>query len=475
MRGNFIDTIENRLLLRLAAFRRRRVFESDPVDCQERLLSRLLKRCCDTAFGRRYSFHSIDSVGQFLTSVGPNSYADLKPWIDRVFNGEKDVLFAGRPACFGTTSGTEGQAKLIPQNRAMLRDARMGAIDAALIGGLSRKSMLWHNGKALYIGPRKASHTDNWNIFAEGTAFVYLQAAPFRARFVPKYEHLPANDENADYGVLIERIKTNRITMVAGNPLEIADFLRATKTVMPQVEIVINCGYWALDQENVYKNAFVNATVLDVYGSNEGIWGLPVSLGRFLLNFRRVFFSFVALGTGDKAISFKDVQPGRKYRLCVTTSGGLWNYMTGDVVCFESITPPVFRLCGRSGRILPLGDDWLTENEVVTAVHGAGLNITRYCLSKEGRGCILYVDGDIRGADVIDQNLCRLNSGYARMRSSGELVKLIVRRRNMNTGRTAKSAKIEVEPHLAQEGDRYVHLAQHKDKHLPGMSSYSRS
>jgi len=444
MHGNFIDTFENRLLLGFAAFRKRRVFESDPVDCQKKVLGRLLKTGSTTAFGRRHNFHSIGSVGEFLSSTGPNSYADLKPWIDRIFNGEKNVLFAGRPVCFGTTTGTEGRAKLIPQNYAMLKDTRMGAIDAALIGGLSRKSMLWHKGKALYIGPRKASHTGNWKIFAEGTGFVYLQPAPFRGRFVPKYEHLPEKDDKADYDFLIECIKTNRITTVAGNPLEIADFLEATKIVMPQVEIVINCGYWALDQEHIYKNAFVNATILDVYGSNEGIWGLPVSFGKFLLNYRRVFFSFVPLGTDSKVVSLECVQPGRKYRLCVTTSGGLWNYITGDVVCFESIRPPVFWLSGRSSRVLPLEDDWLTENEVAIAVHGTGLNITKYCLSQERQGCVLYVDGDIPKAETIDQNLGRVNFGYARMRSSGKLDKLVVRRRNMDKGKRAKSAKIEM-------------------------------
>ena len=443
MRGNFINNFENRLLLGFAAFRKKRIFESEPVECQKRELNRLLRNGSATVFGRRHNLNLIGSAEEFLNSVGPNSYADLKPWIDRVVNGEKNILFAGRPVCFGTTTGTEGQSKLIRQNHAMLRDTRMGALDAALIGGLNRKSMLWHNGKSLYIGPRKASHTGNWKIFAEGTGFVYLQPAPFRARFVPKDEQLPGKSEKADYDFLIDCIKSNRITTVAGNPLEIVDFLAATKMIMPEVEIVINCGYWALDQEHVYKNAFVNATVIDVYGSNEGIWGLPVSFGKFLLNYRRVFFSFVPMGTDNKAVSLECVQPGRKYRLCVTTSGGLWNYITGDVVCFESIRPPVFGLCGRNSRVLPLGDDGLTENEVVIAVHKARLNLTRYCLSREGQCCVLYVDGDKPEAEMIDKNLSEVNFAYARLRASGKLDKLIVRRRNMGADKTAKSAKIE--------------------------------
>jgi hypothetical protein len=176
---------------------------------------------------------------------------------------------------------------------------------------------------------------------------------------------------------------------------------------------------------------------------------LPVSLGKFLLNYRRVFFSFVPMGTDNKAVSLECVQPGRKYRLCVTTSGGLWNYITGDVVCFESIRPPVFRLCGRSSRVLPLGDDWLTENEVVIAVHKARLNLTRYCLSLEGQCCVLYVDGDEPEAEMIDRNLSEVNFAYARLRASGKLGSLVVRRRNMDTGKTAKSAKIEVKTEQA--------------------------
>lgn len=439
MRGRFIDNVVNRF----ADFRKRRLFESDPIISQKRVLQRLLKAGAKTAFARQHDFISIGSANEFLSRVAVSSYGDLKPSIDRVLNGQKDVLFPGGPVCFGTTTGTTGKPKLIPQNYPMLRDTRFSAIDALLIGGTYRKSMSWLRGKTLYIGPRKAGHIGKWKVFAEGTGFVYLQAAVLRARIVPKYEQLPQPESRADYEFLLDCLKSNRITVIAGNPLEIADFLLATKTASPQVEIVVNCGYWAVDCEHIYRGAFENATVVDIYGSNEGVWGLPVSFGTFLLNHTRVFFSFAPLGSDGEALSLENVRPGRKYRLCVTTSGGLWNYMTGDVVCFESIRPPVFRLCGRSSRILPVGDDWLTENEVAGAVHGAGLNITKYCLSKEAQGCVLYVDGVTPDAEEIDQNLCRMNLAYARLRTSGKLKTLVVSRRNMETSGMMKSAKIE--------------------------------
>ncbi|MHC4258802.1 MAG: GH3 family acyl-acid amido synthetase [Planctomycetota bacterium] len=445
MSGSTVKSLENRVLLQLAAHRKERLFHADPIPCQEQLLRRLLKSSEHTVFGRIHGFSSIRSSHQFLARVLPRSYPDLKPQIDRILKGEKDILCAGVPKCFGVTTGSEGEPKLIPLNSAVLRSTRTAAIDAALLGSIARRSLSWHWGKTLYIGPRKGRLMGKWMVFSEGTAFVYLQAKPLRARFVPKYESLPGPEENNDNAFLNACISRYPITAVAGNPLEIVDFVCATQIVMPGVEIAINCGYWATDHKHIYEKAFPNASVLDVYGSNEGIWGLPVSFGKFLLNYRRAFFSFLSLEGENMAVGLEGVEVGRKYRLCVTTQGGLWNYSTGDVVCFESIRPPIFVLCGRYSRALPLNEGWLTENEVVNAVRKAGISTQKYCLSRETQGFVLHVDGETPEAEEVGRYLCQMNSAYKRLRASGRLAALTVRRTHMVSGGRAKPVRIKTQ------------------------------
>ena len=231
--------IDDRAFLILASLRKRWLVDGNPGGCQERLLRRMVRRSVNTAFGKEHGFASVRSAKEYLRRIPPRSYDDLRPSIEAILAGRRDVLFPDRPVCFASTTGTEGLAKLIPLNRPQLGSTRRAAVDAALLGGLGRGSMAWRRGKILYIGPRKGKRQGEWTVYSEGTAYAYLQARPLTARFVPAYDALPAFDEPHDWPALAELARRYPITAVAGNPLEIAGFVRATGMVLPGVEIVL--------------------------------------------------------------------------------------------------------------------------------------------------------------------------------------------------------------------------------------------
>jgi hypothetical protein len=439
--------IQNRFLLALAATRNWHLLNADPLLSQKKLLLRLVKRSSQTAFGKAHDFSSIRTSRDFLERVSPKSYDYFRPGIEAIIAGEKDVFFPGKPVCFAVTSGTDGMPKLIPLNRAILRRTRSAAFDAALLGGLLHGSLSWQHGKTLYIGPRKGRSLGKWTVYAEGTAFAYLQ--PFRNRFVPAYEDLPEQEDTPNFTWFADLARHHRITMIAGNPIEIGAFVLATGIVLPDVQIVFNCGYWAMDHAHLYKSAFPNATVVDVYGSNEGTYGLPRSAGVFLLNYRRVFFTFLPIDKENRIEDLESVVLNQKYKLCVTTPGGLWNYRTGDVVSFMSLRPPVIRFHGRDSQSLVLEGDWLTEDEIVAAVRRSRIQSLKYFLTSESdseqnrRGYILYLDGETADAEAVDRHLCELNSTYARLRASAHLEPLTVCQTSITTSVRAKPDRIK--------------------------------
>jgi hypothetical protein len=439
--------IENRFLLTLAMMRKHQLFKGDPLKAQEKLLLRLVRRSAETAFGKAHDFASIRTSRDFLERVSPKSYDDFRKSIDAIIAGEQDVLFPGKPECFGMTSGTNGMPRIIPLNRAILRTTRSAAVDAALLGGLQHGSLSWQRGKILYIGPRKGQSLGPWTVYSEGTAFAYLQA--FRGRFVPTYEDLPEQEDTASFTWLADLVRRYRVTAIAGNPIEIIAFALATGVVLPDVHIVFNCGYWAIDHVHVYKSAFPNATVVDVYGSNEGTYGLPQSPGVFFLNYRRVFFTFLPIDKEDKIAELGNVPLNQKYNLCVTTPGGLWNYQTGDVVSLISLRPPVIRVHGRDSRSFELEGDWLTVDEVVRAVRASGIQSLKYFLTPESHsephrsGYVLYLDGEAADAEAVDCHLCEVNSTYGRLRASARLAPLTICRTSILTPVRAKPTRIK--------------------------------
>ena len=438
--------IENWFLLALAAVREWQLLNADPLISQKKLLLRLVKRSAGTAFGKAHDFSSIRTSHDFLERVSPKSYDDFRPSIEAIIAGEQDVLFLGRPECFGTTSGTDGMPKLIPLNRGLLWSTRSGAFEAALLSGLLHGSLSWQHGKTLYVGPRKGQSMGKWTVYAEGTAFVYLQ--PFSGRFVPAYEDLPEQEDTLNFTWFADLARRYRITAIAGNPIEIVAFILATGIVLPDVQIVFNCGYWAIDHAHIYESAFPNATVVDVYGSNEGTYGLPQSPGVFLLNYRRVFFTFLPIDREDQIAELGSVALNQKYRLYVTTPGGLWNYRTGDVVSFVNLRPPVIRFHGRDSQSLVLKDDWLTEDWVVGAVRKSHIQSLKYFLtsesdSEQNRGYILYLDGERADSEAVDLHLCESNSTYGRLRASSHLEPLTVCQTSITLPIRSKPARIK--------------------------------
>jgi hypothetical protein len=84
-------------------------------------LRRMLTVSKDTVYGREHHFEEIlkaqtpeELFSRFQRHVPINNYEDLSPYVERHKNGERDVLFPGKPKMYGTTSGTTKEPKWIP-------------------------------------------------------------------------------------------------------------------------------------------------------------------------------------------------------------------------------------------------------------------------------------------------------------------------------------------------------------------------
>ena len=92
-------------------------WSADALTRQERVMKNLLHQGAKTAFGRDHHFSEIHDYEGFKQAVPIRDYEDLKDYIERVKQGEKDVLWPGQPAYFAKTSGTTSGVKYIPMSR----------------------------------------------------------------------------------------------------------------------------------------------------------------------------------------------------------------------------------------------------------------------------------------------------------------------------------------------------------------------
>lgn len=105
------------ILVRLATRAPARRFEEaskNAVETQRARLLELVRRNENTEYGKRHGFSSIRGFDDWRKRVPMATYEDLRPWIDRVFSGESNVLTAEDPVMYAQTSGTTGKPKFIP-------------------------------------------------------------------------------------------------------------------------------------------------------------------------------------------------------------------------------------------------------------------------------------------------------------------------------------------------------------------------
>ncbi len=87
---------------------------ADPVAAQHAKLMQIVDGNKDTEYGRKYDFHNIKSIDDWRDAVPVVDYEAIRPYVDRVVAGEKNILTAEDPVMFALTSGTTGSAKYIP-------------------------------------------------------------------------------------------------------------------------------------------------------------------------------------------------------------------------------------------------------------------------------------------------------------------------------------------------------------------------
>ena len=95
----------------------------DPGEEMGRLfLLPMLQRATVSAYGRDHGLAAIKSVQKFRASHPLTRYEHYAPYVERLLEGERNVLGDGRLVRLGVTSGTSGTCKLLPVTRAQNAD-----------------------------------------------------------------------------------------------------------------------------------------------------------------------------------------------------------------------------------------------------------------------------------------------------------------------------------------------------------------
>ena len=436
---------------RLARLRLGRIehWMQHPVAVQREVLQHLVTSAQYTEFGRKYNFSKIFSIREYKQAVPIHEYDDLKPYIQRIMNGEQNILWNTQINWFAKSSGTTSdKSKFIPVSEESLQDCHYkGAKDVLTMYYDFNPDSDLLTGKGLVIGGSHTISQVHEDVHYGDLSAVLLQNAPFWGNWIRTPElSIALLDEWEDK---IERLAKNTIqenvTSISGVPtwtlvlirriLEITG-KRTLAEVWPSLELYIHGGVAFTPYHRQFRNLIgKDIHYLDMYNASEGFFaaqGNPNDDGMILFLDHGIFMEFMPVEEYGRphpeTIGLDAVETGRNYALVINTNGGLWRYLLGDTIQFTSRKPFRIKVSGRLKHFInAFGEEVIVDNTdkaVAIACEKTGAIVNDYTaapvyFSEGGNGAHEWlVEFEKKPADLqqfvseLDKALQNINSDY---------------------------------------------------------------
>ena len=138
------------------------LYNSQAGEIQHQVLTKLVSRAAQTEWGKKYDYKSIRNYDDFKNRLPIQTYEEVKPYVERLRAGEKNLLWPSEIRWFAKSSGTTNdKSKFLPVSQDSLNDIHYrGGKDAAALYFRINPESRFFSGKGLILG---GSHSPNLN------------------------------------------------------------------------------------------------------------------------------------------------------------------------------------------------------------------------------------------------------------------------------------------------------------------------
>ncbi len=352
---------------------------------QETIFKSFIATLAKTKYGKDIGAHKKMSLVDFQKKSPINSYENLSPYIKQISNGEKNVLWSGRPAYFAKTSGTTSGIKFIPLTVEMLKNQINSSKEALLLYAFYQNKFDSINGKMMFIqgspvlkkqGKIKTGRLSG--IVANHVPF-FLQPnrlPSFKTNSIENWEEKLEN-------IINETIDCD-LRLIGGIPPWVIMYFQNiikkkqkenANIVFPNLSLYVHGGVNFKPYKNTLRSLLPNVDFLELYPASEGFFAYQDDInddGLLLLTNHGVFYEFVESDKFLKGvfqrITLKEVVLGKNYVLIISTCSGLWSYNIGDTVMFVNLNPYKIVITGRIKHYISAFGEHVISKEVETSL-----------------------------------------------------------------------------------------------------------
>ena len=373
-------------LLAKQAYKNNLKSQASALEAQNKLFKKIVLLGHGSLFSKENGMLKTWNYNAFCENVKLNTYEDLRPYIERVSLGEKNILNSERVNYFAITSGTTSGTKYIPFTRSMMAH-QTGAIKELLLlyvyqsgnYNLYKKKMMFVQGSPKLDLYNKIPFGKLSGIVAHHIPF-YL-----KNRRLPSMKTNSINTWNKKIEAIVEETRLQDLGIIGGIPPWVINYFEAlldktrkktVKSVFENLSLYIHGG----TDFSVYRNSFFNicgdVDTLEVYPASEGFFAYQNNIEEkelLLLTNHGVFYEFIKLSDyvqdNYTRVPLEGVLLNIEYVMVISTICGLWAYNTGDTVEFKSLFPFKIVFCGRASQYCSAFGEHVIEKEVNTAIN----------------------------------------------------------------------------------------------------------
>ena len=359
-----------------------------PVETQNEVFQTLIQEAQDTAFGKDHRFAEIKTYEDFKQRVPVRTYEDFVPYIDRIKQGELDVLWKGRPIYFCKTSGTTAGVKYIPITKASISNHLNSARNALLM-------YIHGSGNADFLGGKLIFLSGSPTLDAVG-AIPTGRLSGIVNHHVPGYlrrNQLPSfttnciDDWEEKVDAIVEETHQQDMRLISGIPPWVQMYFdkltlktgEKAGALFPNFTLFVHGGV-NFEPYRAKLEAAIGRSIhtLETYPSSEGFIAFQDTrdqAGLLLVLNEGIFYEFIPaaeyFNEKPTRLALQDVELGINYAILLNTNAGLWGYSIGDTVKFVSTNPYRIVVTGRIKHFISAFGEHVIVEEAEKAIQQA--------------------------------------------------------------------------------------------------------
>ena len=352
---------------------------------QEKILKALITKNKNTIIGREYSFEKIETYEDFRKTLPVFSYETISPYIALMIAGEKNILTSAQVVEYAKSSGTStGRSKYIPTPASYMQGNHLkGNYDMISSYARAHPHTNIFSGKTISITGSYSRIPDSQYEAGDISALM-MRATPWWTAGARSYSKELALHPSWPHKAkeIVEKTLDANVVLIGGTPVWMIEILEMAKEksgvktlreLWPNIEVFFHgavpfAPYRKTVEALIGKESF---EFHEVYNASEGFFAFEDEPkkhpGEMLLcTDHDIFYEFVpvedCIPIGD-AVPLSEVKPDVHYAILITTGGGLWRYMVGDVIVFCSTDPYRLKIVGRTTQYInAFGEEVVADN-----------------------------------------------------------------------------------------------------------------